>query len=283
MPVFATPEPIVAVVDLAGGTLTVVASDRTDTEVTVTPSDPTRPGDVRAANEAVVELHDDTLTVRINRSWRTYSPFGSNRSADVTIALPSGSRLEGGSLGPLLATGRLGACTFTSRAGDVRVDEAHALDLRASAGAVVVGRATGPTSVVASAGQVRLREVTGDAVVKNTVGSTEVGESTGTLRVNGAHGAVTVTRSLGETTVRTAHSAIRVEEAAGGTLRLENSSGSIDVGIPEGTAAWVDATSDKGVVRNLLTEVPTPDAADRTVEVCARSGWGDVVVRRPHA
>lgn len=283
MPTFPTPEPITVVADLAGGSLTVVASDRTDTGVTVTPTDPAKPGDVKAAEEAHVDYHDGTLTVRINRSWRTYSPFGSNKSADVTIELPTGSTLQGGSLGPLFAQGLLAACMFTSRAGDIRIDDADRLDLRASAGSVVVGRVTGMTEIVVSAGSVRVRELDGDAVIKNTNGATEIGQSTGSLRVNGAHGAVTIDRSLGDTTVRSAHSPIRVEQATSGEVQLENSSGSIDVGVPEGTAAWIDANSEKGAVRNLLTNATGPHESDRTVEVRANTTWGDVVIRRPHA
>jgi hypothetical protein len=279
MPTFATPEPITVSVDLAVGAVNLVATDRADTVVTVRPSDPSKSGDVKAADEARVDFHDGTLTVQTNTKWR----YLTRSSVDVTIGLPTGSALQGSALGPLFAQGSLGTCTFTSRAGDIRIDEAARVQLRATAGSVVVGHATGTAEIVVTAGSVRARELDGDAVIKNTNGSTEVGQTTGSLRVTGAHGTIAIDRSFGDTAARCAHGGIRVEQATSGRVRLESSYGSIDIGVPEGTAAWVDATSQHGTVRNLLQDAAGPDENDRTVEVLASTSYGDVVVRRPHA
>lgn len=279
MPAFATPEPITVAVDLAAATVTIVASDRDDTVVTVAPSDAGKSGDVRSADETRIDLHDGTLTVQTSSRWK----YLTKSSVEVTIEVPTGSSLRGSSLGPLFTQGALETCAFTSRAGDVRIDEAARIDLRASAGAVVVGRALGSTSIVAAAGSVRIRELDGDAVLKVPNGATEIGRTTGSLKVNGAHGSVAIDRSLGETEVRCASGSIRVEEATAGRLQLETSYGSIDVGVPEGTAAWFDATSQHGTVRNLLDDASGPVEGDRTVEVRAGTSYGDVVVRRPHS
>jgi Putative adhesin len=278
MPTFATPEPITVSVDLAVGAVNLVASDRADTVVTVHPSDPSKSGDVKAADEARVDFHDGTLTVETSTRWR----YLTMSSVDVTIELPTGSALQGSALGPLFAQGRLGTCTFTSRAGDIRIDEAGRLDLRATAGSVVVGHALSSAEIVVTAGGVRVRELDGDAVIKAPNGATEIGQSAGSLRVNGAHGAITLDRSLGETDVRCTHGNIRVEQGIGGRVQLETSYGSIEIGVPEGTAAWVDATSQHGTVRNLLQDAAGPDENDRTVEVLASTSYGDIVVRRPH-
>ncbi|GIG22695.1 hypothetical protein Cch01nite_34190 [Cellulomonas chitinilytica] len=278
MPAFATPEPITVNVDVAVAAVNVLATDRADTVVTVAPSDPNKSGDVKAADETRVDLHDGALSVVMSARWR----YLSKSSVEITIEVPTGSHLQGSALGALYTQGRLGTCVFTSRAGEVWVDEvAGRTELRASAGSVVVGRALGPTDVVASAGGVRIRELVGDATIKCTNGYTEIGESTGTLRVHGAHGAITIHRSLGETTLRSAHAGIRVEQAVGGTVQLENAYGAIEVGVPEGTAAWIDATSQHGMVRNQLVGATGPEENDRTVEVRASTSYGDIVVRRP--
>ncbi|MGY4643685.1 DUF4097 family beta strand repeat-containing protein [Cellulomonas sp. URHB0016] len=279
MPAFATPEPITVTVDLAASSVNLVASDRADTVVTVAPNDPGKSGDVKAADEVRVEFHDGTLTVGTTARWR----YLTKSSVQVTIELPAGSAVRGSALGPLFAQGRLGACQFTSRAGDIRVDEASRLDVRATAGSVVVGRVTGTADIVVSAGGVRVRELGGDATVKCTNGYTEIGETAGTLRVHGAHGAITIHRSSGDTTARSAHADIRVEQAVSGKVQLENAYGGIEVGVPEGTAAWVDASSQHGTVRNLLTGATGPEENDRTVEVRASTSYSDVVVRRPQA
>lgn len=282
MPTFATPEPITVAIDLAVGDVTLVASDRADTVVTVGPSDPHKSGDIKTAGETSLDFHDGTLTVQTSRSWRQYTPF-SGGSVDVTIELPAGSSVQGSALGRLFARGPLGACAFTSRNGDIRIEEAGRLNLRATAGSVVVGRTSGPAEIVSTAGGVRVRELDGDAVVKAPNGPIEIGRTAGTVRVNGANGSITIERSLGETEVRCAHGSIRVEQATSGRLRLESSYGSIEVGVPEGTAAWLDAASQHGAVRNLLQDATGPDESDRTVEVRAGTSYGDIVVRRPHA
>jgi hypothetical protein len=137
---------------------------------------PARSGDVKAADDTHVDLHDGTLTVRTGAKWRSLT----KSSVDLTIELPTGSSLQGSALGPLFAQGRMASCTFTSRSGDIRIDEAGRLDLRATAGSVVVGHAFGAAEIAVSAGGVRIRELDGDATIKNTNGTTEIGRTTGT-------------------------------------------------------------------------------------------------------
>lgn len=283
MPSFTTPEPITVTVDLAAGSLTLLASNRADTLVTVSPSDPSKDDDVAAVQDVRIDYQEGTLSLRKGRSWKYFAPFGGGGSIDVTVELPSGSHVDGSALGPLFAQGRLGTCTFTSRAGDIRVDEVDRLKARASAGSVVVGRTYGAAEIVTVAGGVRVRRLDGDATIKNANGHTEIGETHASLRVNGTHGQVVIERSDGDTAVRCMHGSVRIEQAVRGQVTMETSFGAIEVGVPDGTAAWLDATSQQGKVRNLLEDAAGPDEADQTVEVRATTNFGDIVVRRPHA
>jgi hypothetical protein len=56
--------------------------------------------------------------------------------------------------------------------------------------------------------------------------------------------------------------------------------GELEVGIREGTAALLDVRSQYGNVRNFLTASDGPKASDQTVEVRARTSYGDIVIRR---
>ncbi|MBE7701053.1 DUF4097 family beta strand repeat protein [Oerskovia sp. Sa1BUA8] len=282
MPTFAAPTPVPVLVDVPFGNLYVVAGDRDDVVVTVLPADPGKSGSVKAAEETRVERDGDAITIVYPSSWKQYVlPFASG-GAKVTIELPVGSDLRG-KAGSLYAEGRLGSVDLNLNGGNARLDDVDRLDIKVSAGSLTVGRAAGPTSAVVSAGGLRIREVDGDAVVKVPNGTTEIGRTSTRLQVNGAHGEISIGRSLGETVVRCAHGNIRVEQAASGSLTLASSYGSIEVGVPEGTAAWLDAGSQHGEVRNLLEDVAGPDESDLTVEVRASTSYGDVVVRRPHA
>jgi hypothetical protein len=281
MPGFTTPTPITADVDLAMGSVHVVASDRTDTTVTVLPANESRSGDVRAAAEAIVELDGTRLVVRTPRGWRYYGPF-SPGAVDVTIELPTGSALEGRTgTGGLFVEGRLASARFRSAAGDLRMQEADRVDLKSSAGAVSVGRVTGAAQLATATGGVRVQEVSGTAVVKNSNGSTTIGEVTGELLVRGANGSVVVERVRGTLTARVANGDMRVERVEAGTVTLETSYGGVEVGVPEGTAAWLDVTSRHGAVRNRLQPSDAPPDGELTAEVHVRTVYGDVVVRRP--
>jgi hypothetical protein len=280
MPTFPAPSPVPVVVDVPFGELHVIASERDDVVVTVLPADPAKSGSVRAAEETRVDRDGDAVTIIYPSSWKQYVlPFAAG-GAKVNIELPIGSHLSG-KAGSLYAEGRLGAVDLTLNGGDVRIDEASRLNLKVSAGSVVVGRAPGPTSMKVSAGGVRITEFSGEGTVHASNGTTTVGSVTGTLDVVGAHAEITVGRVHGTLSVKSAHAGIRVDRVESGSVTLTTSYGSIEVDVPEGTAAWLDIASEHGTVRNQLTPTEGPVENEATAEIHASTGWGDVIVRRP--
>jgi DUF4097 and DUF4098 domain-containing protein YvlB len=282
MTTFQTPRPIVVDVDLGWGDLHVVASDRADTVVEVRPANPEKSGDVRTASEARVELVGDVLTVRTTKGWLHYTPFGGAGQVDITIQVPDGSEVRGSTgAGRLLAEGAFGAVAYRSGAGDVRVDEAERVTARTASGAIIIGRATGAVELTSSAGSIRIRELAGEAVIKNPNGATTIGEVTGTLVVQGAHGDVTIANARGTVTAKCSYGNILVERVDGGRVQLEAGYGGIEVGIAEGTAAWLDVSSQHGAVRNILQPADAPGADETAVELHARTSWGDILIRRP--
>lgn len=280
MPTFPASAPVPVVVDVPFGNLHVVASERDDVVVTVLPADPAKSGSVRAAEETRVQRDGDAVTIIYPSSWKQYVlPFAAG-GAQVNIELPIGSHLSG-KAGSLYSEGRLGHVDLTLNGGDVRIDEAARIDLKVSAGSVVVGHATGPTSMKVSAGGVRITEFSGEGTVRASNGTTSVGSVTGTLDVVGAHAEITVGRVHGTLCVKSAHAGIRVDRVESGSVTLTTSYGSIEVDVPEGTAAWLDIASEHGTVRNQLTPTDGPVENEATAEIHASTGWGDVIVRRP--
>lgn len=280
MPTFPAPAPVAVVVDLpVGSSLHVVAADRDDVVVTVLPADPAKSSDVRTAEEVRVDQDDSSITVTGPSAWKQYVPF-TGGSIKVAVEVPTGSDLTG-KAGTLHTEGRLGAVDVTLTAGDARVEEAGRLDLKATAGSVVVGRATGATSVKAGAGSVRIAELAGDGTIRASNGPTTVGSVTGSLDVSGAHAEIVVGRVRGTLTAKAATAGIRVDRVESGTVTLTTSYGSIEIGVPDGTAAWLDVASQHGTTRNQLvpTEGPVDDQA--TARIHASTGYGDVIVRRP--
>ncbi|MGV9334019.1 hypothetical protein [Nocardia sp. NPDC003726] len=178
MPTFETPEPIDVTIDVLSGHVTVIASDRTDTVVAVRPADPSKKGDVRAAEQTRVEFTAAALTVRTPKDWRTYTPFGGNPSIELTVEVPTGSRLKGtAAVGRLLGAGELGEC-----------------DLEVSAGDITVERPRDSVTAKTAKGDIRIGEASrGVLRLETSMGEVQVGispRSAVELETNALHGAV---------------------------------------------------------------------------------------------
>ncbi|WNB85124.1 DUF4097 family beta strand repeat-containing protein [Cellulomonas sp. ATA003] len=280
MPSFSAPSPVPVLVDVPFGNLHVVAGQRDDVVVTVLPADPARSGSVRAAEETRVARDGDAVSIVYPSAWKQYVlPFASG-GAIVTIELPAGSDLSG-KAGSLYAEGRLGAVALSLNAGEARIEEATRVDLKVSAGSITLGRVTGPVTLKAGAGAVRITELAGDGTIRASNGTTTVGALTGSLEVVGVHADIAVGRVHGTLTARSAHAGIRVDRIESGSVVLSTGSGSIEVGVPTGTAAFLDVVSEHGTVRNQLTPTEGPVDDEATAEIHASTGYGDVIVRRP--
>ncbi|NYV78511.1 DUF4097 family beta strand repeat-containing protein [Streptomyces sp. UH6] len=277
MPSFDTPSPISVTATVEAGSIQFTASDRSDTVVEVRPRDPERDLDTRAADQTEVRYANGALTVRTPKSGRL---LGRTGVVDVTVELPTGSHLDvTGSWTQVLGEGRLGKVSAKTSAGDARFDTTGPLKLTASHGSITVDRVEGSAEITTSSGSLRVGVLDGPAVLKNSHGSTTVEAATGELRVRGANGDIDIRRVEDSVTAITAHGTLRVGEVARGTAQLETSFGAIEVGVREGTAAWLDVSSTSGQVRNNLTASDAPEQAEDTVKVRARTRHGNIDIR----
>ncbi|MCL4367948.1 MAG: DUF4097 domain-containing protein [Actinobacteria bacterium] len=281
MPTFDTPEPISVTVEVGVGDIRIVASDRTDTIVEVRPSDGAKKSDVTAAQQTRVEYAGGRLLIKAPKGWRQYTFRGGGESIDVQIDLPAGShvRAEAG-IAALRCTGRLGECCFKTGLGEIRLDEAGLAQLSTGGGDIAVDRVADNAEFATGSGAVRVGRIGGTAVVKNSNGDTWIGEATGELRVNAANGRISVDQAHAAVTAKTSNGDIRLGEVARGAVLAQTACGKIDVGILEGVAAWLDLSTQCGNVQNDLDAAERPGADDHTVEVRARSSFGDITIRR---
>jgi len=282
MPTYDTPHPITATVELVVGDLRIVAADRTDTVVEVRPSDPGSDADVRAADQTRVEYADGLLLVKTPKQ-RGLGLFGKPGSVDVTVDLPARSKVQVDSgAGGVRTTGTLAACRVKSGAGDVQLDrvEGGRLSLEIGAGRVDVDTVAGRADISTGSGRLQVREIDGPAVVKNSNGDSWIGLVTGNLRINAANGDIAVDRAGGDVVASTANGGITVGAVTRGTVSLKTGFGEIEVGIPAGTAAKLDVSTSFGRIRNQLESTDGPQETDETIDLRARSGYGDIVIRR---
>lgn len=282
MPTFDTPEPISAIIELVTGDVRVSEVDGGTTVVEIRPSDAANEEDLKAAELTRVEYANGQLLVKAPklRSWLSRSGGG---SIEVTIELPAGSHLHGAAgVADFHCDGRLGDCRIKTGIGRIRLDRAAALNLKSGAGDISVDAATGDVEVTSGSGDVRLGELDRRAVVKNSNGDTWVEVANGDLRLHAANGRIAVDRARANVAVKSANGDIRLGEVVRGSLVLETQVGDLEVGIREGTAAWLDLSATAGRVRNALEAADAPEPATDTVEVRARTVLGEIVIHRAH-
>jgi hypothetical protein len=281
MPTFDTPEPIVVTVELAVGDLRIVASDRIDTVVEVRPSNSSRKGDVDAARQTRVEYADGRLLIKAPKGWRHFTPRGGHESIDVEIAVPAGSQLRGGAaVAEVRCTGRLGECHYKISAGNLHFAQTGPVQLKTSVGDITVEQVGGDAELTTSSGAVRIDRIDGAAVVRNSNGDTWIGDVTGDLRVSAANGKIVVDRAQAAVVAKTANGDVRIDEVARGGVEVRTARGRIDVGVADGVAAWLDLNTSFGNVRNGLEDAAQPEAGEGTVEVRARTAFGDITINR---
>ena len=285
MPEFQTPNPIAATLEINAGDIRVVASERTDTVVEVQPGNPSDPADVNAAEEAQIDFADGRLVVKTAKDWKQHlpfiGPFGGGPAVEVTLALPSGSRLEGNTgLGMLRCVGRMGDCRLRTTAGNVLVDEAGAADLHTGFGDIVADLVTGELKAATGSGEIRIGVVRGAARVRNANGAIKLGTIDGDLHAKTANGSIAVDAARSSVNAKTANGSIRIGAVERDAVEIDTGAGEISVGIREGTAAWLDLKAPGGSVRNGLDSVGGPGPADTKVEVRAHTSFGDIVIHR---
>ncbi len=262
MPTFDTPGPIRARIEIVYGAVQVSADDRHDTTVTVRPRNPASSADVAAAEQTQVTLRDGELLVRSTSRPRLLF-FGSGPEIEVDVVLPTGSAVDvRTTAGDITCTGRLGAADLECKHGAVRLDQAGTLRARSTSGNLSADTVDGQTEMTTSYGEVR------------------IGETAGPARLETGYGNVTVDRALGSLTGTTRYGQVRVGSVVRGSLVLETAYGEVEAGVREGTAAWLDVSAGTGRVRNLLAESEGPGDAEETVEIHARTSYGDITIRR---
>jgi hypothetical protein len=264
------------------GDVRISAGERDTTVVDVRPSDATNKNDVAAAEQTRVELSAGRLLVKAPK-LRSWLPRHTGGSVDVTIELPAGSQLDGtAQSADIHCDGSFGDCQLRLGIGQIRLDRAGKLDLKSGAGDIDVDHVAGHADITVGSGDVRVGELGSTAVIKNSNGDTQVGEAAGELRLKSANGSIAVDHAHAGIVAKTANGDLRVGAVTRGTAVLETQIGDIEVGIPEGTAAWLDVSATAGRVHNAFDAAAAPEQSTDKIELRARTSLGNIEIRRVH-
>lgn len=145
--------------------------------------------------------------------------------------------------GRITCTGTWKNVRARTDAGSVRIDRAVDVDVNADAGAVTIGTVL-TARIKVDAGNLQIDSLGGDATLEADAGN------------------------------------IRVGAARRGTLRARTDAGSIQVGIPFGTAVNANCKTELGQVRSELPPSQHDDAPERFLNLDARTSLGSIKIMR---
>lgn len=284
MPRFDTAAPDVVHVRLTAGSVHVITGAHGSASVTVNPADPERTKDVEAAERASAELTDGRLVVEAAEQGRLANLLiGPNRPGfvDLVLEVPDGVALTvTGPMASVRLDGRLGRTEIRTQVGTLHLDQTGDLTAKTSSGDVTARHVAGQARVQ-GAGAIDLGTITGAGNVKNiSFGPIHVGTAEGPLRLRSATGDLVVDAAATDVHARTSTGAITVGAATAGTLDLRTPTGTIQVGVVEGTSVLLDATTKLGRVEQRLDATDGPAPSDRRAEIRAHTSMGDVVIHR---
>ncbi len=265
-------------VEIQLGRVDIVTSDRNDVVVTVSPSNPQRTGDRSAADRVRIDQVGSVIGVT---GPSKLNLFGAGDSIDVLVEAPvATSATVEVKYGSVTASGHLDSCRLDVAYGDITLERAARLDLSVGHGQVRVGQVAGDAEVRLKSGAARLGHIGGALRLNGSNASVEVDFVGSSADITTASGTVDVGRAGGNLTARSAYGLVRVSELARGSARIEGSYGGADLGIRRGTAVWLDATSQHGVVRTDLAADPGPAEHDEALELHVHTGYGDITIHR---
>jgi hypothetical protein len=284
---FNTPSPIAVTLDLYVADVRFAASDRIDTVVEVRPSDPNRAADIKAAENTRVEYDDATrmLSIVTRKPRNRFVNFSGKRpeSINVLLQLPNDSDIRGeAGLGDFQSDGMLGTVVLKTDLGAVRLAETGPLNLRNGLGEITVEGVSGTAEVHSGSSDIRIGAVDGTADVSTSNGEVHVGVVTGAATIKAANGSVSVDRALSDISAASSNGRVRIGEVVRGTVSATSKNGAVEVGIRQGSAAWLELNTSVGRVSNELDSAAAPESGEPVdkVEVHASTKLGDVTIRR---
>ncbi|MDQ1736358.1 MAG: hypothetical protein QOH56_2609 [Pseudonocardiales bacterium] len=249
------------------GSLTVRAEDGiSEASVQLTARDPRS----TILDDTTVAMRGPTLAVagpRPNGGLLDLPLFGRKQSerdaVDIEVIVPSGTAMKVASFAAdVTVHGRVGGSDIASGASSSELAHVDGdLRLRAGTGPIHIGQVSGSTVVRSGSSDVRI----GDAR-----GPVEVAFGNGSLEVGVARGPVKLRCGSGDATISEAH----------GDLDLTSGSGAFTIGLQPGQQARLDVVTAHGQLRTEMPVAEEPTPSGVSLSIRARSGSGDVIIRR---
>lgn len=249
------------------GSVGVSTHDEPETVVELTM---TRPGvDESVLDDARVEStardggHDVYVEITGNRNglgsllrWLI-----STGGVDVTVRAPHGTDLDINTASAnVVARGQFVDASIKTASGSVRLDDAAGeVRIRTASGSTECPSLRRESSINSASGSVHVGSVSADTEIKTASGRIDVDEVRSRLEVRSASGSVEIGTVAGDLHVETAAGRLHVGSFISGDATLTTVSGSVLVGVAQGTALHVDAEAISGALESEIALDDEPD------------------------
>jgi hypothetical protein len=278
MHTFETPQPVDLRLEVSRGRVSIAAEDTAQTTVEVRPLHDD--AESRALFEGTEVRQDGERISVISPRGEKIFPWRSG-AIEVVVRLPRASRADLRlDSARLEATGELGAVRLKSGSGEARLDTAASLDAILGSGALRVKQVNGPCDVKTGSGRIEVGEAAGETRMTTGSGAVHVDRAKGPLTVMAASGATEVGEAEAGADLTTASGRIIVDRVGQGRVRARTASGSVDVGVAGGAAAWLDVRSVSGRMESDLEGAEPPTEGARKVELSINTVSGRIRLRR---
>jgi hypothetical protein len=245
--------------DTFDGSIEVHSWDRAEVEVIVEK----QAQDETLLQQIVVEQSQDGDTVTL----RVRGPAGGGRDGiQIGVVYSPGAKLR------------------------VAVPKAVALDIRSGDGSITVEDVTGAVTMRSGDGSIVGLRVAGDVRATTDDGSIRLRETSGKVDVETQDGSVVVNGTFTALRAKTGDGSVRIAAEKGSAVEsdwlVETDDGSVEVRLPEGLAADVDAATSDGSIRSSYPGLTVPersedddDRGDSGRQLKATLGTGGKVLR----
>jgi hypothetical protein len=177
-------------------------------------------------------------------------------------------------------SGRLAEVRAELPYGELAVDHADRLEVKGGHGDFRIGQVGGDAELAFKSGTARLGRVRGRLRLTGADGAVIVDRADGPAELATSSGSLEVGTAGSGATIRSAYGRVRLLDVVSGAVRIDGSYGDVEVGVRRGTAVWLDAAAQRGLVRTDLTADAGPGEGEQALELRIRTGYGSIAVHR---
>jgi DUF4097 and DUF4098 domain-containing protein YvlB len=278
MTTFPTPVPPRLVIQFGAGTVAIDTSERTDTEVVLTPGGGAEAKKLAAAT--VIDQRGDEIVVAVPKHGGSW--LGRTPQLHLVVRAPHDTGLSVSTASAdVEARGRFSTTTGDSGSGAIMIgDVIGDARVKTGSGDIEVDLVDGDLDARSGSGDVRIGRVTGSASAKTGSGDVAVGEGGRSLTAKTGSGDVSIEAAAEEIGVRTGSGNVHLTCVRRGEVQVTAASGDIRLGVADGTAAWLDVRSLTGRVDNDLDAADAPGETDERVRLRLETVSGSIDLYR---